>query len=632
MPDGEVLTLPLTSEALALSELAGPLAGMALGLGALGVEVYQGLSSDLNNLNTSAAQLAAASVSDQVTAQQRALTDQQLTLTLHEVDAAQTQAVAEQQATQAERAQKIDTAAYINAITSASLTPDEVALRAGLLADQLALSAEAAKTLVDTATRTWEATKVKEQVEEAEAEGEAVATVAQVAASVGAAVPGLTTTEVAAPLTAASLASIAGVLANTFAQASHKQTQACMPTTGQTMLNTIGEIGSTALATLSLEKFGPLRSGLDTLFRTGWEMILGDPALAQPVTPEKAPEVSRALFSKAMELGMTAHLLSVVAESFAPLKNLGLGYLAAFLTDMAGFSKIGGAMMSALEANALVKPFGYYINNRVRSRLPNTRDLLEMFGEYAIPEALFTKMMGYEGWPDEWIPRMMELADRPLSTFQFRHLAEAGMLDEEVLDRELKNARYNKKTIPYLKDLLRRLAAGEIKGQFASAIITPYRYGYMDDVGLTMELDDLGYSGIQLAKALHAAKIDRAYTLAKKRHDIYLDQYAKDAIDIDDLRLVLATVIVDPDVLEAELEQAIINKYKPIAAAESPEDKALIRSIQAKYVQGYTQLFHKGYINEDTFYDYLLTARVDPDLAAATVMTEAAKLLPKAAS
>ena len=107
---------------------------------------------------------------------------------------------------------------------------------------------------------------------------------------------------------------------------------------------------------------------------------------------------------------------------------------------------------------------------------------LQLAGEYAITHDEFNEKMAWHGYPDKWIERLYELADRPFTPFMFRTLAEQGILDDELLDRELRNAGYNEKSIPYLKKLFRKLAQGDLKAIMTSSALNRYKEG-LDDAG-----------------------------------------------------------------------------------------------------------------------------------------------------
>ncbi len=317
----------------------------------------------------------------------------------------------------------------------------------------------------------------------------------------------------------------------------------CFASTGEAMLSNILGAAAPLALTLGLDKFGPFRGFLDGLFQKAWNEVLGDPALQSPIPPERAPQVSSALFLKALEAGMTAHLVSAVAESVAPLKQLGLGYLAAFLTDMAGFSKIGGAMMATVESQAIGLPFKYYINEKVRSYIPDVRTLQGLAAEYILispaqratltssaenldaldkaEEAEFMRWAAYSGYSDDWNRKFYDSAHRPLSYFALRAVADSGVYDEPLFIGELAHLGFQPNGIRRILDMLKRMSVADT----TTLLDTESRYDYLDGF---IDIDTYGANLVALGKtpevtaALRAAAQQRRLRTMNKAKISYM--------------------------------------------------------------------------------------------------------------
>jgi hypothetical protein len=239
--------------------------------------------------------------------------------------------------------------------------------------------------------------------------------------------------------------------------------------------------------------------------------------------------------------------------------------------------------------------------------------------------------MPYHGFTKEWIDRLWELADRAFSPMMFRFLANAGELPEDLLDRELKNARYNVLSIPPLKKAFLRLAAGELQGQFASSVTGAYRKGLLDPGGFNGHLDNLGYSDKQKKRAAYAAELDFAVNLAEEMRATYLQQHKAGQLTDGELNMQLSTLgyrgeKVSADVLKAKAWW----KPKPEPKVD-PAIEKVFRDTQAKYIQGYIELYRDRRIDGDQLYECLISVGVAPEVAEGTVFLEEARALPKLA-
>ena len=333
----------------------------------------------------------------------------------------------------------------------------------------------------------------------------------------------------------ASLASSAGDIAHNATAGRVK----CQTTTGLGIFENLLKATAPVAITLALDKFGPFRGKLNEVFTGLFDQVLDDPALQRPVTPEGAPALASALFLKALAAGQSAHLISVVAESFSPLKYLGLSQMAAFLGDMAGFGKIGGAMMGVIETQALAKPFGYYINNRTRPLLPSIGELRALGAEYALLahdqaqqylqpggdlaqlDALnkqeFTRWGAYSGYSDDWLGKMTSTLHRPATRFVMRDVVDSGLWDEGYFRQELASAGYN---VPTINQSLRALKRFSVKGEIdllTSESTFDFLDGFIDEAQLRVDLEDLGLMPSRIEARVQGAISRRRRDWEKKR-------------------------------------------------------------------------------------------------------------------
>lgn len=452
-------------------------------------------------------------------------------------------------------------------------------------------------------------------------------------------------------LSLAGLMALLPTLSRTMARSSHSQGLGCMGTTGATMLSNLAMAAlPTALAAGVF--FNPKMNEAVTGLASQAVEFIYDPLIEQaPVTPDKAPGIGASLLTQAIMLGSGAHFLSAAAESFAPLKHMGLGYLSAFMCDLGGFSRIAAAYQGMMIQWGLTQPMRYWSLEKFRPMLLEPRDFSQLMSRRAFtePEVLRVEglaesqaslpggggveteraMIGYMGYPDSYLPIFKELANTPLRYFPLAGIARSGFFDRPWYEEALARSGYSVTAKEQLIRMYEAQVLESTRGMMSGAVTKPYRLGLLDDAEFNEHMLSLGYQPSQNEKALYAAKLDLATEQAEDSKRLYIDQFKKGLIDDGDLSVAISSLGYRPEVVTIEVQRAITAVTPKVAKEEPPENKALMRSVQSKYVQAYTQLFRKHLIDEDTFYQWLVKLKVDPGLAEATVTLEAYKKLPK---
>lgn len=279
----------------------------------------------------------------------------------------------------------------------------------------------------------------------------------------------------------------------------------------------------------------------DPLTKAFLDTFITMPEVQKPITPDEAPSVIRAVFSRAMGLGIGAHLASEVAESSTTLKYMGLNYIAAFLCDMAGFSKIAGATMGVVESQALGLPMRYYVNEHVRTELPRMGDLLRLAEHRAITEDEFAQLAAYQGYSDELITKYFHIAHRPAGYFMLRRMAASGLWDESYFKEALIDCGFDDPTVDHALGMLYSEAHAELKAVGTGPAMTRFKEGLDTEEALKTNLVTLGVNQDLISKYVFTAKLSADY-------DEYLDFKAAWT---DSVRKGLST----PDDFEAALVQ-----------------------------------------------------------------------------
>jgi len=245
------------------------------------------------------------------------------------------------------------------------------------------------------------------------------------------------------PALGALLAGLGGAMGKigTSINQQHVTRQACVQSTGSTILRALAGVAGAVGLPLALLTTSQGRAVVDKAVGVAWDAIFNEEIVPKPASPDTALQAARTLFAEKAALGAAAHLLAMAAESSANIKHMGLGYFAAFLADMAGFERLAAATMGEVESAALGTPMRQKVLRDYRPTLPSPVDLETMYQKKEIapgpipegfpPRSGFTEAdelgtdinlyeaMSRYGMKDDWIrvsshhlfkdPRMFEL-------------------------------------------------------------------------------------------------------------------------------------------------------------------------------------------------------------------------------
>ena len=145
------------------------------------------------------------------------------------------------------------------------------------------------------------------------------------------------------------------------------------------------------------------RAIVDRAIGLAWDRVFDTNVVPMPASPDTALAAARTLFVEKAALGAASHLLAVAAEANANIKHMGVGYLAAFLADLAGFQRLAQATMGEVETAALAIPMRRKVNRDYRPNLPPMVDLTMMYAKKQINSKTLDGALAEYGYGDEWI-------------------------------------------------------------------------------------------------------------------------------------------------------------------------------------------------------------------------------------
>ena len=396
----------------------------------------------------------------------------------------------------------------------------------------------------------------------------------------------------------------------------------CQASTGAQLLQTLMKGIAPLGMMLFLEHPQIAERFTDPITKAMFDQLLTIPELGKPVQPGDAPTLARKLFERAVGLGIGAHIAAQVSEASTPMKTLGMGYIAAFLADLAGFSRIAAATMGVLETQALQVPMRYYINQHVRSILPDIRTASEMVGHRKLDQRRFNELLSYHGIPAEFEGAYWAMAFQPATYQMLRAMADAGIWDPVYYREELQDRGFDNPTVQHGLDMLYAMAHGELKPLFTGTAITRYKDGMDDESLLQQNLTMLGVRPELLPKYLVGARLARELAVFDMAQadlkplftSTAISRY-KDGLDDESLLQQNLTMLgVTPQLLPRYVQGAKL--------AEDLDDFNDYLAVLKAAVQ-------KGAIDPPDMKDMLVARGMRADRADKLAQLEALRLLPK---
>ena len=328
---------------------------------------------------------------------------------------------------------------------------------------------------------------------------------------------------------------------------------------------------ATPLAVIGLEAAGLMddlvRKFVTPLFvkMFDWAEQLG------PVSPTSGKSVIEPLTGMIeITIGGLA-TMTLAGETLGTWKHIGMGHLSAMIYDLTNYKVLTAAFVGVLAGIYIKTPLTYYYNKIARPNIPDERTLLQLAGEYAITREEFNEGMAYQGYDDEWIPKLFELADRPLTPRLFTQIASVGILDDKLIDRELRNARYNELTIPYLKTWLQRVSTGELRTLMVGVAMTRYKEGLDNDSTLENNLMALGVEKALMPKYLFAAQLSYLTDYQNDLIAYYKDAYHRRDIEEPEFRSNLIRSGLLPERIDLAIDRERIKRLAAPKAAVPEE-------------------------------------------------------------
>jgi hypothetical protein len=339
-------------------------------------------------------------------------------------------------------------------------------------------------------------------------------------------------------------------------------------------------IGSGAI--IAMESTGALQDLVGRFITPAITGIFAQFEAMGPVAPTGAADMSAGITKLATFTISGLAAMTIGGELLSPIKQLGLGNISAIIYDLINYRTLTAAFMGVLAAIYIKTPLTYYYNRIARPNIPDERGLSELASDYQLTKDEFITYMSYHGYADSWSEKLYEASFRPMTPYMLRSLAEAGLLDMDFLDSELRHAGYREQAIPFIKQMMSNLAGASLAAVSTSTAMTRFQEGFDDEAALRQNLQALGIADKMLDRYVFAAELKYMYDYQVDLKTFYIDAYHRRDIEEPELRQDLVYAGLNSDRIDLVVQAQQLKRLKAAAAAAPPELKIQEETIRTR--------------------------------------------------
>jgi len=337
-----------------------------------------------------------------------------------------------------------------------------------------------------------------------------------------------------------------------------------------------------------------IRGILDTIGSVLWQFFSGfyNTILSLgPINPLTAKDNVPMIMKLALEGVIGLGGAYIIGELLHPLKEIGLGHVAAMIYEASNYDIITGAVIGALATAAFGQPLKYAFNEMFRPYLLSWSDVMELHSRAFLTDEELLTFMKFYGYPDEFKRYFDELANTPLRYFALSAIARIGYFDEDFFREELNRSGYSQRAKEVMLQMYQQTANEAAKGYYGNVVISRYREGIIDRDGLNEELKMLGYPESLRKQLITGAELYYDLDTVKDYVNAIRQAYRYGKITLDELRAELASLGIRSD------------KIERIVAIEQARAKEDVGTTQEEEVRAYgrgtaIKRFREGLITE----------------------------------
>jgi len=344
-----------------------------------------------------------------------------------------------------------------------------------------------------------------------------------------------------------------------------------------------------------------------------------------------APSMAAQNYTSLISVGATAVFglvgMTIAGELLHPLKNIGLGNVAAMIFDLTNYKMLTGAFVTALATAAIAIPMRWYYYDLFRPNLPSIREGSDFYASDDIDLAGYSRLLAYHGIPNEWHHAYADSAYRAPSPYQLSIAAAAGTIDLKVLETELRRAGYHPDVRAMYLDSFAKMAAGNVKAVMVASATGRFKKGITDEAGLTAELKILNVGDSVIPLYVAGAKLDYATDYINDLSTAFQDAVRSGQIGLDDYRQALLNLGLLPERVEGRvLIEKLRIKPKAAPTPVSTPTPAYLTDQGKITVDTIRRQRRKKQLTRDQEIVRLLSLGMDNDYAAAIADNDDARL------
>lgn len=281
-----------------------------------------------------------------------------------------------------------------------------------------------------------------------------------------------------------------------------------------------------------------------------------------------SPSMAAKNYSSILSVGATAAMglvgMTIAGELLHPLKNLGLGNVAAMVFDLTNYKMLTGAFVTALATAAIALPMRYYYFELFRPNLPDLGRTLDFYASDDIDRAQFNQLMKYHGYPDSWLDTFADNSYEPPTLNSLSSLVTSGSYDRDLFEDILRRRRVPPALRPLLLDMYEKKANADVKAYGITNALTRYKLGMTTEDQCKSELALLHAPESQVPVYLAATRLAYATDYTQDLMTAYQAAVRDGNISADDYRSYLLDLGLVPERVEG-LVLIEIARQKPAA-------------------------------------------------------------------
>ena len=296
------------------------------------------------------------------------------------------------------------------------------------------------------------------------------------------------------------------------------------------------------------------------------------------------------------KFGMTAHALSLAGEFVSPLKALGIGQVASYLVDLAGFKPIASAVSGSMISGAITRPMRWWGNAVFTPEIPSLGDLETFVRKRVIDLQTYTGYLQYHGFDRERADFFSQTVWRDFTIRDIALAMEDTTIDEAWLLPRIMRIGYDDDDADRItRSLLQR----GMRSQRAS-LISAAKAAAVDGV-ITLDdyrnvLEGLGLREQAIALEMQAAQIAAHRDYVNQAISTYRKQVVNGVIDVSAFSVALYSLGLPGERIELLIADVEAQLRPRIVREEEAEIREAMREAQRFLIPQYRELFELGVI------------------------------------